>query len=90
MPRPVYIYVHKIMLQFYVCLCAFITHVVCYLFPCLTFILSCAILSQVDLLEVPAAYQGSLGYFLTQSLLLLNGSSSKRLMLIGVQSVQPA
>jgi hypothetical protein len=33
MPRPIYIYVHKIVLQFYVCFCAFISHVVGYLFP---------------------------------------------------------
>jgi hypothetical protein len=83
MPPPVCIYVHKIMLQFYVCFCAFITHVVRYLFPYLTFSLSCAILSQAGLLEVLVAYRGSLGYFLAQSLLLLNGCSSERLMLTG-------
>jgi hypothetical protein len=90
MPRSIYIYVHKIMLQFYVCFYAFITHVVSYLFPYLTFSLSCAILSQADLLEVPAAYQESLGYFISRSLLLLNDCSSKMLMLMGIQSVQPA
>jgi hypothetical protein len=63
--------------------CAFIPHVVSYLFPCLTFSSSCAILSHAGLLEVPAAYQGFLGYFLARSLLLLNGCSSKRLMLTG-------
>jgi nitrate reductase gamma subunit len=61
----------------------FITHVVRYLFPCLVYKSSCVILSQAGLLEVPAAYQGSLGYFLAQSLLLLNGYSSERLMLTG-------
>jgi hypothetical protein len=81
MPHPVCIYVHKNILQFYVCFCAFIPHVVSYLFPCLAFSSSCAILSQAGLLEVHAAYQWSLGYFLARSLLLLNGCSSKRLML---------
>jgi hypothetical protein len=83
MPRPVCIYVYKIVLQFYVCFYTFISHVVRYLFPCLAFSSSCAILSQAGLLEVPAAYQGSLGYFLARSLLLLNGYSSERLMLTG-------
>jgi hypothetical protein len=68
-------------LQFYVYFFAFIPHVVSYLFPCLTFSLSGAILSQACLLEVLAAYRGSLGYFLARSLLLLNDCSSKRLML---------
>jgi hypothetical protein len=90
MPHSVCIYVHKIMLEFYICFCAFITHVVSYLFPYLIFSLSCVILSQAGLLEVHASYQGSLGYFLARSLLLLNGCSSERLMLTGVQSVQPA
>jgi hypothetical protein len=57
--------------------------VVSYLFPCLAFSLSSAILSQAGLLEVPTTYLGSLGYFLAQGLLLLNGYSSKRLMLMG-------
>jgi hypothetical protein len=83
MPRPVYIYVYKIVLQFYVYFCAFIPHVVNYLFSYLAFSSSFVILSQAGLLEVPAAYQESLSYFLTQSLLLLNGCSSKRLMLTG-------
>jgi hypothetical protein len=92
MPRPVYIYVHKIMLQFYVYFCVFIPHVVSYLFSCLAFSSSCAILSQPGLLEVPTTYRGSLGYFLARSLLLLNGCSSERLMLTGGGggSVQPA
>jgi hypothetical protein len=83
MPRSICIYVHKIMFQFYVCFCAFIPHVVCYIFSCFTFNSSCAILSQVGLFEVHEAYQGSLGYFLAQSLLLLNDCSSERLMLMG-------
>jgi hypothetical protein len=89
-PCLVCIYIHKIVLQFYVCFYTFIPHVLNYLFSCLIFSLSYAILSPVGLLEVPAAYQGSLAYFLAQSLLLLNGCSSERLMLMGVQSVQPA
>jgi hypothetical protein len=70
----------------------FIHHVVSYLFPCLTFSLSCAILSHEGLLEVPAAYRGSLGYFLARRLLLLNGCSSERPMLMGggFQNVQHA
>jgi hypothetical protein len=83
MPHPVCIYVHKIVLQFYFCFYAFISHVVSYLFPCLAFSSSCVILSQAGLLEVPAAYRRSLGYFLARSLLLLNVCSSKRLMLTG-------
>jgi hypothetical protein len=83
MPHPICIYVYKIVLQFYVYFCVFIPHVVSYLSPCLLFSLSCAIQSQAGLLEVPAAYRGSLGYFLSRSLMLLNGCSSKRLMLTG-------
>jgi hypothetical protein len=86
MPCPVCIYVYKIVLQFYICFCTFI---ISYLFSCLAFSSSCVILSQVGLLEVHAAYRGSLSYFLARSLLLLNGCSSERLMLTGVQSVQP-
>jgi hypothetical protein len=52
-------------------------------FPVSPLISSCAILSQVGLFEVHEAYQGSLGYFLAQSLLLLNDCSSERLMLMG-------
>jgi hypothetical protein len=84
MPHPICIYVHIIVLQFYVYFCAFIPHVVSYLFPCLAFSSSCAILSQASLLEVHVAYQRSLGYFLAWSLLLLNHCSSERLMLTGV------
>jgi hypothetical protein len=40
-------------------------------------------MSQAGLLEVPAAYLGSLGYFLARGLLLLNVCSSERLMLTG-------
>jgi hypothetical protein len=53
------------------------------LFPCLASSLSCAILSQVGLLEVPTTYLGSLGYFLARGLVLLNGCSSEMVMLNG-------
>jgi hypothetical protein len=45
--------------------------------------LSCAILSQVDLHEVPATNLGSLGYILAWGPVLLNDCSSKKLMLNG-------
>jgi hypothetical protein len=83
MPCPVCIYVHKIVLQFYIYFCAFISHVASYLFTCLAFSSSYAILSQAGLLEVRAAYWGSLSYFLARSLLLSNGCSSERLRLMG-------
>jgi hypothetical protein len=35
-------------------------------------------------------YLGTLDYFLALGLMLLNGWSSKKLMLLGVWSVQPA
>jgi hypothetical protein len=44
-------------------------------------LLSCAILSQVGLLEVPVTYLESLSYFLAQGPVLLNDCSSKKLML---------
>jgi hypothetical protein len=53
------------------------------LFPCLPFGLSCAILSLAGLLEVPATYLGSLGYFLAQDLVLLNGCPLEKPMLMG-------
>jgi hypothetical protein len=80
MPHSVCIYLHKIVLQF----CLFLRiYPSCGKLPfsCLAFSSSCAILSQAGLLEVPAAYRGSLGYFLARSLLLLNDCSSERLML---------
>jgi hypothetical protein len=52
------------------------------LFSCLTSSLSCEILSQVGLLEVPATYMGFHGYFLARGPVLLNGCSSKKLMLM--------
>jgi hypothetical protein len=51
--------------------------------PCLASSLSYAILSQSDLLEVPATYLGSIGYFLARGLVLLNGCSLEKLMLTG-------
>jgi hypothetical protein len=45
--------------------------------------LSCAILSQVGLFEVPATNLGSLGYFLAWGLVLPNGCYSKKLVLNG-------
>jgi hypothetical protein len=44
---------------------------------------SCAILSRVNPLEVPVTYLGSLGYYLAQGPMLLNGCTSKKLMLYG-------
>jgi hypothetical protein len=38
---------------------------------------------QAGLVEVPATYLGSIGYFLAQGPVLLNGCSSKKLMLMG-------
>jgi hypothetical protein len=52
-------------------------------FPCLTFSLSCAILSQSGLLEVPVTYLRSFGYFLARGLVLLHGCTSEKLMLMG-------
>jgi hypothetical protein len=53
------------------------------LFSYLTSSLSCVILSQAGLLEVPTTYLGSLGYFLVQGPMLLNDCSSKMIMLNG-------
>jgi hypothetical protein len=44
---------------------------------------TCAILSQAGLLEVPATYMGSLGYFLARDPVLPNGCSLEKLMLNG-------
>jgi hypothetical protein len=78
MLRPVCIYVHKIVLQFYVYFAHLSLMWSVIFFHVSSFSLSGAILSQAGLLEVPGAYQGSLGYFLAQSLLLLNGCSVDR------------
>jgi hypothetical protein len=51
--------------------------------PCLASSLSCAILSQVGLLEVLMTYLGSSGYFLARGPVLLSGCSSEKLMLTG-------
>jgi hypothetical protein len=52
-------------------------------FLCLAYSSSFAILSQVCLLEVPATYLKSLGYFLARGLVLLNDCSLEKLMLYG-------
>jgi hypothetical protein len=44
-------------------------------FLCLASSLSCAILSQKGLLEVPVTYLRSLGYYLARGLVLVNGYS---------------
>jgi hypothetical protein len=89
MPHTVCNCVHRIVLKFYVFLCIYPS---CgqLLFPFLTSSSSCVIMSQAGLLEVPVTYLGSFDYFLARSLVLLNGYSSKKIMLNGVQSVQPA
>jgi hypothetical protein len=51
--------------------------------PCLASSLSCVILSQVDLLEVPVTYLGSFGCFLLRGPVLLNSCSSEKLILTG-------
>jgi hypothetical protein len=53
------------------------------LFTCLTSSLSCAILSQAGLLEVPVTYLWSFGYFLIRDPVLLNDYSMEKLMLNG-------
>jgi hypothetical protein len=52
-------------------------------FLCLVSNSSCAILSQAGLLEVPATYLRSLGYFLARGPVLLDDCSSEKLMLNG-------
>jgi hypothetical protein len=54
---------------------------------CPTTSLSCAILLQAGLLEVPVTYLGSLGYFLARGPVLSNGCSSEKLMLNGESRV---
>jgi hypothetical protein len=49
----------------------------------LTSSLSCVILSQAGLLEIPVTYLGSLGYFLTRGPVLPNDCSSEKVMLHG-------
>jgi hypothetical protein len=83
MPHTVCNYVHRIVLQFYVYFLHIYHSCDQLLFPCLATSLSCAILSQVGLLEVHATYLVSLGYFLARDPVLLNGCSSKKLMLNG-------
>jgi hypothetical protein len=82
MPHPLCNYVYRIVLQFYVSF-AYLSIMWSVLFPCLASSLSCAILSQAGLLEIPTTYLGSLGYFLARGLVLLNGCSSEMVMLNG-------
>jgi hypothetical protein len=79
------------MLQFYVCFLHVYPSCGQLLFSCLASSLSCVILSQMGLLEVPATYLGSLDYFLARCPVLPNDCSLEKLMLNGgVQSVHPA
>jgi hypothetical protein len=76
-------YVHKIMLQFYVYFCVFLPPYGHLISLCPASSLSCAIISQTGLLEVPVTYLGSLDYFLAQDPALPNDCSLKKLMLNG-------
>jgi hypothetical protein len=58
-------------------------HVVSCFFLCLSSFPSCATLSQACLFEVPVTYMGSLGYFPAWGIMLQNGRSSERLLLMG-------
>jgi hypothetical protein len=77
-------YVHKIMLQFYVCFCIFLTLMLYVVFLCLASCLSYTTLSQVGLLEIPVTYLRSLGYFPAWGAILPDGCPSERLLLMGV------
>jgi hypothetical protein len=84
MPHPIRNYVHRIVFQFYVCFfCVFLPSCGQLLSLCPTTSLSCAILLQVGLLEVPVTYLESLGYFLARGPVLSNDCSSEKLMLNG-------
>jgi hypothetical protein len=91
MSHPVCNYVHMIVLQFYVCFLHIYPSCGQLLFPCLATSSSYVILSQAGLLEVPATYLGSLGYFLARGPVfaewLLFGKANAKW---GVQSAQPA
>jgi hypothetical protein len=76
-------YVHKIMLQFYVCFCTFLTPMWYVAFVYLTSCSNYAILSQVGLLEVPMTYLGCLGYFPAWGPVLPDGRPLERLLLTG-------
>jgi hypothetical protein len=56
-------------------------------FLCLASSSSWVILSQAHLLEVPVTYLGFHGYYLARGPVLLNGCSSKKLMLYGGSKV---
>jgi hypothetical protein len=66
-------YVHKIIIQFYVCFCIFLTFMWSVIFLYLASCLNYAILSQAGLLEVLVTYLGSLGYVPIWGLLLRDG-----------------
>jgi hypothetical protein len=83
MPHPICNYVHRIVLQFYVCVLRIYLSCGQLFFPCLASSLNCTILSQAGLLKVPATYLESLGYFLARGQMLLNDCSSEKLMLNG-------
>jgi hypothetical protein len=88
MPRLVCDYVHRIVLQFYVCFCIVLPSCGQLLFLYPASYPSCAILSQTGLLEVIASYLGSFGYFLAQGHVLSNGYASEKLMLMGESRVR--
>jgi hypothetical protein len=77
------------MLQFYVYVCIFLTLMWYVALLCLASYLSYATLLQVGVLEVPVTYLVSLGYFPAWGPMLPGGHPWKRLLLTGVQYVQP-
>jgi hypothetical protein len=82
LPRPVCNYIYRIMLQF-MSLFAYLSLMwsVTFFMFCLWFELCNPVAS--GLLQVPATYLGSFGYFLSQDPVLLNGCSSEKQMLTG-------
>jgi hypothetical protein len=76
-------YIHRIVFQFYVYLCVFLSSCGQSLSLCPTSSSSCAILSQAGMLKVPVTNLRSLGYFLAWDPVLPNDCSSKKLMLNG-------
>jgi hypothetical protein len=82
MSRPMCNHVYRIVFQFCVCFfCIFLPPCGQLLSLCPASSLSCAILSQADLLEVHVTYLGSLSYFLARGPMLSNDCSLKKLML---------
>jgi hypothetical protein len=70
MPRPVRNYVHRIVFHFYVYFCVFLPSCGQLLSLCPASSLSCAILSHIGLLQVPATCLVSLDYFLARGSVL--------------------